>query len=84
MSGLKCVSLVQSTRLHFKQMHQILRFCAVQFNINGNDLRIEGGTTLADCLKSNTTITRVRCEYICAGKQHSAPEAESAVQLHVL
>ena len=84
MSGLKCVSLVQSTRLHFKQMHQILCFCAVQFNINGNDLRIEGGKTLADCLKSNTTITRVRCEYMCGRKQHSVPEAESAVQLHVL
>ena len=59
-------------------------FCAVQFNINGNELGIEGGKTLADCLESNTTITRVRCEYICAGKQHSAPEAESGVQLHVL
>ena len=65
-------------------MRPNLCFCAVQFNINGNDLRIEGGKTLADCLESNTTITRVRCEYICAGKQHIAPEAESAVQLHVL
>ena len=68
----------------FKLMRPILCFYAVQFNINGNDLRIEGGKTLADCLKSNTTITKVRCEYICAGKQHSAPEAESGVQLHVL
>ena len=65
-------------------MYQIFCFCAVQFNIDGNDLRIEGGKTLADCLESNTTITRVRCEYICAGNQHSVPEAESAVQLHVL
>ena len=53
-------------------MHPILCFYAVQFNINGNDL-IEGGKTLADGLKSNTTITKVRCEY---SNQHSVPEAE--------
>ena len=65
-------------------MRPIFCFYAVQFNINGNDLRIEGVKTLADGLKSNTTITKVRCEYICAGNQYSVPEAESAVQLLVL
>ena len=41
-----------------------------EVDASSNNLGVEGGKTLAECLKSNTTITQVRVVFNAARKQH--------------
>ena len=47
-----------------------------QVVVSSNNLGVEGGKALADCLKSNTSITQVRFVYKCARKQQKTHSSD--------
>ena len=47
-----------------------------EVDASSNNLGVEGGKALADCLKSNTSITQVRFVYKCSRKQHKAHRSD--------
>ena len=52
--------------------------------VSSNNLGVEGGKALADCLKSNTSITQVRFVYKCARKQEKAHSSDYICHLSCL
>ena len=52
--------------------------------VSSNNLGVEGGKALADCLKSNTSITQVRLVYKCAWKQQKAYSSDYFCHLSCL
>ena len=55
-----------------------------QVDASFNNLGVEGGKAMADCLKSNTSITQVRFVYKCARKQQKAHNSDFFCRLSCL
>ena len=53
-------------------------------DVRSNNLGVKGGKALADCLKSNTSITQVRFVYKCSRKQQKTHRSDYLCHLSCL